>query len=142
MDRQRPNRRGRRGAAAVEFALVLPLALLLLIGAADLGRFAHTRIAVANAARAGAGFASTTPFTTTSRPAWEAGIRQAVRGDLEQLRNFDANRLRVTIASATDAEDRQRVSVTVEYPFDLLLSRTPLGGSLPLQQTAVLPSIR
>jgi Flp pilus assembly protein TadG len=38
----------------VEFAVVVPVLVLLLIGAADYGRFFFTSIAVANAARAGA----------------------------------------------------------------------------------------
>src|SRR5687768_12459108 len=42
------------GAAMVEFAVVFPVLVLLLIGAADFGRVFFTSIAVANAARAGA----------------------------------------------------------------------------------------
>jgi Flp pilus assembly protein TadG len=42
------------GGAMVEFAVVFPVLVLLLIGAADFGRFFFTSIAVANAARAGA----------------------------------------------------------------------------------------
>jgi PKD repeat protein len=46
--------RGRRGQALVELALLLPVMLLLLVAAADLGRIFYARIAVTNAARAGA----------------------------------------------------------------------------------------
>ena len=48
----------RRGHAAVEFALILPLLVTIIFACIDLGRFAHTYIAVTNAARAGAGFGS------------------------------------------------------------------------------------
>lgn len=132
----------RRGGAAVEFAVVLPLLTLLLLGAADFGRFAHSWNAVTNAARAGAAFAGTTPYTTASRPAWENGIRQAVRGDLEQLRGFDPNRLRVTITPATGTDGRRRVAVRVEYPFDSLVNWAMLPASFSMRQTAVFPVIR
>jgi Flp pilus assembly protein TadG len=43
-----------RGAALVEFALILPLFILVLIGIVELGRLAYFTIEVANAAHAGA----------------------------------------------------------------------------------------
>lgn len=47
-------RRQERGAAAVEFAILLPLFLLVLGGITDWGRFFFTQIQLANAAREGA----------------------------------------------------------------------------------------
>ncbi|MFD1213512.1 TadE/TadG family type IV pilus assembly protein [Arthrobacter sp. GCM10027362] len=46
--------RSERGAAAVEFALVLPVLLILIIGIADFGRAFFTEISLAQAAREGA----------------------------------------------------------------------------------------
>ena len=43
-----------RGAAAVEFALILPVFLLLIAGAIDLTRMMYTQVIVTNAAREGA----------------------------------------------------------------------------------------
>ena len=43
-----------RGAAAVEFALILPVFLLLIAGAIDLTRMMYTQVVVTNAAREGA----------------------------------------------------------------------------------------
>ncbi len=43
----------RRGTATVEMAVILPLLILLVLGATDLGRVFYDAIAVANAARAG-----------------------------------------------------------------------------------------
>lgn len=45
--KQRPD----RGAAAVEFALVLPVLLLLIVGIIDFGRAYNARIALSHAAR-------------------------------------------------------------------------------------------
>jgi Flp pilus assembly protein TadG len=48
----------RRGAAAVEFAVVLPLLLMLLVGVWELGRIIHVQIILNNAARDGARLAA------------------------------------------------------------------------------------
>jgi Flp pilus assembly protein TadG len=47
-----------RGQSLVEFALILPILLLLVLGAMDIGRIITTKIAVTNAAREGANFLS------------------------------------------------------------------------------------
>src|SRR6187455_1267661 len=49
------------GQSLVEFALVLPLLLLLFAAILDLGRMASAQIAITNAAREGAFQASVTP---------------------------------------------------------------------------------
>lgn len=48
-----PSGRG-RGQTLVEFALILPIILMILLGAVDLGRAAFVETAVSNAARVGA----------------------------------------------------------------------------------------
>lgn len=49
--------RDKAGASAVEFALILPIAVALLIGTIDLGRMTWTKMEVQAAARAGANYA-------------------------------------------------------------------------------------
>jgi Flp pilus assembly protein TadG len=56
------------GQSLVELALTLPILLALILGAAEVGRIAYASIEIANAARAGAGFAvqnSVYPYDTT-----------------------------------------------------------------------------
>ena len=48
------NQRSRRGQSLVEFALILPLVLLLVVNVVNFGSFLYTCIAISNAARAGA----------------------------------------------------------------------------------------
>jgi Flp pilus assembly protein TadG len=55
-DRGSAHRRGERGAALVELAVVLPLLLVVLLGTIDFGRAFRTAMIVTNAARAGAQF--------------------------------------------------------------------------------------
>lgn len=69
----------RRGTAAVEMALIAPLLMLIVLGCVDFGRFAYTYIAVTNAARAAAAYASVTPVDTTSTTkyaAWKTAVEQ------------------------------------------------------------------
>jgi Flp pilus assembly protein TadG len=64
---------GRRGTALVEFALVAPVLLLFLAGILDYGQAVSKATAVANAARVGAQYASSSQARTTDT----AGIRSA-----------------------------------------------------------------
>ena len=56
---------GERGQSLVEMAIVLPLLLLILAGAVDLGRAFNNYIIVTNASREGARFASRLPLDST-----------------------------------------------------------------------------
>ena len=57
--------RGERGIAALEFALVLPVICLLVLGAIDWGHYLYTLQVVVNAAREGARLGSVTSGTDT-----------------------------------------------------------------------------
>lgn len=56
--RMRGNRRVDSGASAVEFALVMPMVILLVLGALDFGLLLQARAQAANAAREGVRFAA------------------------------------------------------------------------------------
>jgi len=54
--------RAGRGQSVAEMALLVPLLLLLVVGAVDLGRAFHSYIVITNAAREGARYASRFPW--------------------------------------------------------------------------------
>jgi Flp pilus assembly protein TadG len=54
---------GSSGATLVEFAFVLPILLLILLGALEMGRILFIRIAVTNAARAGVQYGAQSDVT-------------------------------------------------------------------------------
>lgn len=66
------------GSAFVELALVTPLLLLMMIGAAELGRIAYFAIEVSNAARAAVAYGSQTTSTAGDFPGMKnAAIKDA-----------------------------------------------------------------
>jgi Flp pilus assembly protein TadG len=109
------SRTGDAGAAAVEFALVAPLLVLLICGIIDLGRAYATLNQLTAAVREGARVAAVMadPGSTAAR----ADIRKAVRaygGGLE-----------IAPTSITVAVENGMITVTVlKYPFQLI---TPLA---------------
>ena len=56
-------RSGERGQSLVETALVVPVLVILLVGAVEMGRVVYASIAVANAAKAGGQYATRNGFT-------------------------------------------------------------------------------
>ena len=118
-----------RGSNLIEFAFVLPLLLLMLVGVADLGRAFTTYIAITNAAREGARYASIKP--------WQRGaIVQAVvdEASLSGL-SLSGDEIVIAVANApvmgTElyAESGDSIAVTVAHEFPLIL-----GGLLGLPE--------
>ncbi|NUO60565.1 MAG: pilus assembly protein [Hamadaea sp.] len=74
----RAGRRCDRGASAVEFALVLPMLLLLVFGIIDFGRLLNAQIKTTEAAREGARAATVFAGTGAQRRSAAVGRVQAV----------------------------------------------------------------
>ena len=71
------NFRRQRGQSLVEFALVLPILLLVLVGTIEIGRFSYYSILVSNAARAGAVYGAQNLATAADF----TGIQTAAKND-------------------------------------------------------------
>lgn len=124
-----------RGQAIVELAIVLPVLMLLLVAAIDLGRIFYARIAVENAARAAAMEASLDPTSwaagsacSTANRVMCAATREAANGGFVLITPSD-----VTLSCAPGCSQAygNRVTVAVTGHFEVL---TPLmwaftGGS-------------
>lgn len=93
MNRVTPAARAGEGTAAVEFALSLPVVLLLILGILDLGRALSAYVTVGNASREGLRFAQMSP-------AAGADIAGAVSARSAPL---DASRLSVTATYSNDS---------------------------------------
>ena len=64
-----PVGRGRAvGQSVVEFALILPIFLILIAGAIDLGRLFYAYVAITNASKEGALYGASNPLCDDARP--------------------------------------------------------------------------
>lgn len=98
---------GTRGQSLVEFALALPVLLLILIGITDLGRAFGAYIVMTNAAREGAYYGSLNPFD-------DGGIVSRV------LSEAQGSGVGLTAGDVTITTSHARGSpllVTVQYDF-------------------------
>jgi len=73
------------GQAIIEMAVILPVALGLLVGIAEIGRYANESIMVSHAARAGVQYAAQNRVTASS----DAQIIQAAENDAPSLTNMN-----------------------------------------------------
>lgn len=135
-------RQERNGAAAVEFAIVLPILITLLLGATDFGRVSHSTISIANAARCGAEFASMNPYDSSTQNVWTQSVAQAVTDELSQSPAFDLSKVIITVSTINEGGGLRRVSVQVTYPFKTIVNWSMLPSSVNLQQTVALRVIR
>src|SRR5690349_8586642 len=100
---RRVHRRHRRcGIAAVEFATLSPLVILLGLAASDLGRVVYAYVTLSNAARCGADAGSMRKFTPYTQSHWESEVRTAINEEMQTLKGFDVAKLQVAITTSTD----------------------------------------
>jgi Flp pilus assembly protein TadG len=143
-----------RGAVAVEFALVLPLMLLLVLGGVDWGYYFFCSQVAANAAREAARAGSlirqapgVNPCTTTTVGAQPVAINYLQRGALlgtypgdARLKPFNCtvgNSCCTTTGSTTGFLDGAAIKVTIVYQAKPATGSMSLTGYL---STALLPS--
>ena len=109
-----------RGSAVVEFALLLPILLLMLLAVVQVGVLARDQLVITQAARAGARAASV-----------EAGDEAAREAALDAATGLDPARLTVTISRSGTEGDPVVVAVSYEAPVAGLIS----GWLLPPEVT-------
>lgn len=72
--------RDERGQSLVEFALVIPIIMLLMVGLFDLGRIVFINNSLSDGAKHGARHASTNPRSAEYCDAIDEAVRTAIRG--------------------------------------------------------------
>jgi Flp pilus assembly pilin Flp len=115
-----------RGTTLIEFALVVPVILLLLVGCLDFARGVNAYVIVANASREGARYASTQPLP------WPSG---AVRSYVEaRVAPLDPSALRVTPSYTRTTDARwlpapapAPATVTVRVQYDWQAATSLIG---------------
>jgi Flp pilus assembly protein TadG len=76
--------RSEAGASLVEFALLAPVMIFLLIGLIEVGRYTYFAILAANAARAGVSYGAQNALTAFNT----AGMQNAASQDAQNISNF------------------------------------------------------
>jgi len=115
------HRTGPRGQGLLEFALILPVLILVVFGVLDLGRAFFAQIAITNAARVGARSYSFDKDMTV------AAIQTATKSEL-QTYGLDPTQVTVTVtctgtpAAPPNCASEQTIRVTVAYPFQLTIT--------------------
>jgi Flp pilus assembly protein TadG len=120
-------RRDEGGSAAVEFALVLPLVLMVILALLQVGVFARDRVLVEAAARAGARAAA-----LADDPAEVAAAAQAAAPGL------DPAGLAVTTSRSGTRGDPVTVSVVYTDPVRVPLVGRLVGGDVTMRAEATL----
>ncbi|WP_294179703.1 TadE family protein [uncultured Schumannella sp.] len=117
-----------RGAAAVEFALILPVLLVLVLGMFEFSRAFHTQIAVTNAAREGARV-----MAIHDDPAKASSAAIAAAPTLDPA--IGAGQVSISPASCA-ANPGGTVSFAISY--DLALMTGFFGVSIPIHGVGVM----
>ena len=128
-----PRERRRTGAAATEFAVALPILMLMALACADFGRVMHHYQIVSNAARTGAGAGAMHKVTPLTRAAWEADIREAVLEELANLPAFDEGSLDYELTTTVDGDDLTIVKLEISYPFETAVAWPGLPHQIDLR---------
>ena len=108
-----------RGSAVVEFALVIPLVLTLVLGVVELSVVARSEIQLVHAAREGARQAAVSPDTSAA----VAAVRRAL--------GSAGSRAKVAVSRPTAIGDP--TTVRVSLPYNVL---SPIIGGYPIELRA------
>ena len=123
--------RGRRGQSLVEFALIAPVLIILMLGTIDYGRVYFAYVSVTNGARNGAHFAS----GSATAAADIDGIRTAAVGDTNELLNTSPTNPDVSVVTGTDTQGRLYADVTMQYTFTTMFPWPGLPNSMNVTRT-------
>jgi Flp pilus assembly protein TadG len=140
-----PNGRGssrRRGTAAVEFAVAVPILILLAIGCCDLGRALADYIAVSNAARVGAEYGATHAYTNYTSSSWQGLVSQRAQQEMQGSVGLDPTQFAVAVSTVPESANLYLVTVTVTYPFSLMTAWPGLPAQFNVSHSVTMQRYR
>jgi Flp pilus assembly protein TadG len=141
---QKQNNLGQRAQAIVEFAIVLPILMMLLVGLLEVGRMIFMYSAVNNASREAARYASAFGLDDDGLNHYNncPGVRTMARnsayfmnlqdGDIDI--SFDdgpGTTVRTALCNGTDDDDVEsgdRVTVTITTTYSPMVNLVPIGS--------------
>jgi Flp pilus assembly protein TadG len=141
--------RSQAGTSMVEFALVAPVLIFLLIGLIEVGRYTYFGILAANAARAGVQYGAQSLYTAQDI----TGMTNAAVGDAQNLPNWTASNGGITanylcsqngsvaspcVTATPAAGTVYYVKVTVTGTFKSLLNYPGIPNGVPISASAMM----
>jgi hypothetical protein len=135
-------RRSARGQGLVEFAIILPFLMLVLLMAVDFGRVFFGWVGLANASRIGASYAAAHP------DAWGVPGNPGQRDSYLDQILADANALNCTLPGTipdpvfpggTDLGDSAHVTLTCDFALMTPLVSQILGGTVTIRADSIFP---
>jgi Flp pilus assembly protein TadG len=132
---RRPKIKRRRGAAATELAMVLPLVLLLAFGCAEIGRALSIYMMVSDAARAGAVYGATHGYTSYTQSSWENQIIQEAQSAEQGNASFNSNNLSVSVNTTSETGGFNLTTVTASYNFETITTFSTLPAQFAIRHT-------
>jgi Flp pilus assembly protein TadG len=126
--------------AAAELTLCVTLLTTIALGALDFGRFAYTYIAVTNAARAGAFYGATNPYTSVTYSTWQSKVQQAAADEMGSISGFTQSS--VTASAITESGSLWRASCTVPCTFTTTITWPGIPHTTTLQRTVQIRAVR
>jgi Flp pilus assembly protein TadG len=125
------------GAAVVEFAMVTPLLLMLLLGIIEFGRIWNVRHAITDATREGARVAAVNNNRLTALAVQDSVRRTVQRRVITAA--LDTTKLTITWAQVGGQQPGTPATVTLEYNYQLLFpGRVRSGSTVTLRSSFVM----
>lgn len=143
--------RSRSGTSVVEFALIAPVFIFLLIGVIEIGRYMFFDILAAHAARAGVQYGARDLSTAADASTSGSATRSAALQDAQSLSQFNetstlictvngqASTCPSTTANTVPPGLIYYVQVHVWGTFSTLMRYPGLPQTLPVSATAIMP---
>lgn len=132
--------RGTRGQSLAEFALLLPILMIMVLGAIDFGRAYFAYVSVTNASRNAAQYGSFNTIRANDEDCTDGNcLRLAAVADTGNLLNTSGTNPEVTTepcgVSSLDDQGNECVRVTVTYNFETLVPWPGLPNSFDISRT-------
>ena len=139
-----PRSRRRRGGAALELAILLPLLISIILGCIDLGRFVVIYVTITNAARAGAGAGAMKPATVSTMSSWRNAVKFAVLDELSNQGGFEASAMTIPDPQwITETSPKfNRVQVKINYSFATIVQWPLAPSSFTISRTVEMRAVR
>jgi Flp pilus assembly protein TadG len=142
---------GSAGTSLIEFALLAPVFIFLLMGIVEVSRYTYFGIVAAHAARAGVQYASQTTETAADASTNGPATKSAALVDGQNLSNWtitsnlvctvngQASTCPSNTANAVPANLVYYVQVKVTGRFNTLMNYPGIPTNIPITSTAIMP---